>query len=247
MTTFCPRCGNRRTGQLRYCRQCGFDFDGPEIDADPVAPPPTPAPVTPRPNPVTSPPTAISVPPVPPVAPSAVTASTSGGPSKVKIAVGALMLLAVAALLITPPEEQAAILASRSPTSASSPQMTPQTQWPTPRLSTPYWSPCRRRNRRSAAAFAAIELMLVVGTVQIAPRPRPGVGVIVAPGIAAISSIGHSTRAPRPTNCLSTRSTRIRRPTYSGRLWASVAFKAPRRRGTGAWRVLWVRDESATV
>ncbi len=26
-TGFCPKCGNQRVGQFRYCRSCGFDFD----------------------------------------------------------------------------------------------------------------------------------------------------------------------------------------------------------------------------
>jgi hypothetical protein len=36
MTEFCPNCGNARTGAFRFCRSCGFDFDGrPEVEAEP--------------------------------------------------------------------------------------------------------------------------------------------------------------------------------------------------------------------
>jgi hypothetical protein len=26
---YCPQCGTERTGSLRFCRKCGFDFDSP--------------------------------------------------------------------------------------------------------------------------------------------------------------------------------------------------------------------------
>lgn len=28
VSSFCPKCGTQRTGSFRFCRSCGYDFDG---------------------------------------------------------------------------------------------------------------------------------------------------------------------------------------------------------------------------
>lgn len=39
MTSFCPNCGTKRIGALRYCRSCGFDFETGEVLTRPEAAP----------------------------------------------------------------------------------------------------------------------------------------------------------------------------------------------------------------
>lgn len=39
MTSFCPNCGTKRLGALRYCRSCGFDYETGEVLTRPAAAP----------------------------------------------------------------------------------------------------------------------------------------------------------------------------------------------------------------